>query len=92
MKDLPRRLPLAEETAHQEDITPEFEAGTEPRAFRRTTVTIERETLSVLTRRAIPEAVGGRVVTPAAHPSEGEIAPEAPDPTPAQIQPRIEPK
>jgi hypothetical protein len=64
MKNLPNRPPLAIDAAHQDDITAEFEAnfearieaGTELRAHRRTTVTVERETLSVLTRRTVPEA------------------------------------
>ena len=52
MKIEPNREPLAEQAAQQEGITTEFEAGTEPRVLRRTTVTVERETISVLMRRA----------------------------------------
>jgi hypothetical protein len=51
MKIEPRRAPLAEAAAHQDDSTPEFEAGTVPAVHRRTTVTVERETLSILMRR-----------------------------------------
>jgi hypothetical protein len=54
MKIVPRRTLVAEEAAHQEDTTAEFEAGTEQRGHRRMTVTVERETLSVLMRRAVP--------------------------------------
>ena len=75
MNKLPRRAPLAEEAAHREHITPEFEAGTEPRVHRRTTVTVERETLSFLASRAVAEPV----VTPPAHPAGEEIAPGPPD-------------
>jgi hypothetical protein len=75
MKKLPRPAPLAEEAAHREHITPEFEAGTEPRAYRRTTVIVEREILSFFTGRAVAESV----VTPVAQPADGEIAPAPPD-------------
>jgi hypothetical protein len=51
MKIEPRRLPQAQPTAQQDDTTTEFGAGTEPRIYRRTTVTVERETVSVLLRR-----------------------------------------
>ncbi len=51
MRIEPLKLPLAKEPAQQEDTTPEFEAGTGSRAHRRITVTVERETVSILTRR-----------------------------------------
>jgi hypothetical protein len=71
MKIEPRRAPLAEEAAHQEDTTPEISPRTERRAYRRTTVTVERETLSILMRRPVAEPVA----EPAAQPVEGEIVP-----------------
>jgi hypothetical protein len=49
MKIEPRRAPLAEQAAQQEDTTSEIEAG--PRVHRRIQVTVERETLSFLVRR-----------------------------------------
>lgn len=59
MKNLPPKAPqpiqaasLATQAAQQEDTTAEFEAGMEQRGHRRMTITIERETLSVLMRRA----------------------------------------
>jgi hypothetical protein len=72
MKIEPRRASLAEEAAHQEDTTPEIFLGTEHRAHRRTTVTVERETLSILMRRP----VAGPVAESAAQPAEGETVPE----------------
>ena len=56
MKILPRRASLAKQAAQQEDTTAEFEAGTELRAHRRTTVTVDRETVSFLVRRPAVEA------------------------------------
>ena len=69
MKIEPRRAPLAEEAAHQEDTTPEFLAGAERRAHRRTTVTVERETLSILMRRT--------VVPPADEPADADSSPNS---------------
>jgi hypothetical protein len=51
MKIAPRRAPLA--AAHQDDSTPEFEGGAGPKVYRRTTVTVERETVLVLIRRSV---------------------------------------
>jgi len=51
----PSRMPLAEQATQQEDTTREFEARTEAMAHRRTTVTVERETLSFIIRRPIVE-------------------------------------
>jgi hypothetical protein len=53
MKIPPRRSQLAEGTTQQEDTTTEFEAGAEGMGHRRIAVTIERETLSFLTRRSV---------------------------------------
>jgi hypothetical protein len=55
MKIIPRAAPLAEQTVRQEDTTAEFQAGTERRVHRRTTVTVDRETLLVLTHRSVVE-------------------------------------
>jgi hypothetical protein len=71
MKIEPRLASQAEQPAPQEDTTTEFPAGTEPMAHRRTTVTVERETLSYLIRRP----VGGA----AEQPADGESAPETPN-------------
>lgn len=73
MKIEPRRLPLAQEAEQQEDTTPEFETGTGSRAHRRITVTVERETVSILTRR--------QVIPVAAQPAGEEPAPEPSDET-----------
>jgi hypothetical protein len=60
---------------HHEDTTAEFEAGTgtrvQPKVHRRTTVTVERETLSVLIPRS--------VVEPANQPADGGASPEPPE-------------
>jgi hypothetical protein len=53
MKIEPRRAPPTEEAAHQEDTTTKFEAEPKRTAHRRTTVTVERETLSFLIRRTV---------------------------------------
>jgi hypothetical protein len=50
-----RKAPPTEEPAHHEDTTPEFEAGVRRTAHRRTTVTVERETVSFLVRRSVAE-------------------------------------
>ena len=71
MKILPRRAQLAEDGTQQEDTTTEFEAGTERMAHRRTTVTVERETVSVLIQRPVAE--------PPAQSAGEENAPEPPD-------------
>jgi hypothetical protein len=57
MKIQSRRTPPPEEPVQQEPARLDVELGTEPRAHRRTTVTVERETLSVLLRRTISEPV-----------------------------------
>lgn len=54
MRILPRRTERAKETPHHEDTTKEFAAGTEGRVVRRIEVTVEREILSILVRRAPP--------------------------------------
>jgi hypothetical protein len=79
MKIEPRRAPLAEAAAHQDDSTPEFEAGTGPTVHRRTTVTVERETLSILMRRPI--------VAPA-----DELAGADSNPNPTEIEAGRKPK
>jgi hypothetical protein len=50
-----RKAPPTEEAAHQEDTTPEFEAGERRSTHRRTIVTVERETVSFLLRRSVAE-------------------------------------
>ena len=65
-------------TAHPKDITPEFEAGTEPRVHRRTTVTVERETISVLVRRSVVEPVTESGGEQMASGSPDKNLPEAP--------------
>jgi hypothetical protein len=47
----PRRGAPTEQAAHKEDTTAEIEAGPQNQVLRRTTVTVERETVSVLMRR-----------------------------------------
>jgi hypothetical protein len=79
MKIEPRRAPLAEVPALQDDSTAQFEARTEPTVYRRTTVTVERETLSVLVRRT--------VVAP-----EDELAGADSNPDGTQIEAGREPK
>jgi hypothetical protein len=71
MKIEPNRAPQVEPAAQQEDTTPELAAGMPPRAHRRTTVIVERETVTFLIRRP--------VVGPADQPAEGASAPEMPD-------------
>jgi hypothetical protein len=57
MKIEPRKGPVAEEATHSEDTTTEFKAGPQRLGHRRTTVTVERETVSFLLRRPVtPEA------------------------------------
>jgi len=51
MKIKLRRAPGGEQAAHQEDTTTEFETGSRRWAHRRTTVIVERETVSFLIRR-----------------------------------------
>lgn len=53
MKILPRGSQLAKPAVRQEDTTAEFQAGTEQRMHRRTTVTVDRETLLILTHRSV---------------------------------------
>jgi hypothetical protein len=69
MKIEPRRAPLEEAAAHQDDSTPEFEARAGHTVHRRTTVTVERETLSILIRRPVAEPMAN----PADQLAEGEI-------------------
>jgi hypothetical protein len=71
MKSEPRPAPQAEPAAQDEDTTPELAAGMPPMAHRRTTVTVERETVTFLIRRP--------VVSPADRPAEGESVPEMPN-------------
>jgi len=79
MRFLPPKAPLpvkaaprAEHPAQQEDTTADFGAGTEPRAHRRTTVTVERETLSFLVSRPVAASGAG----PGTQPRGGEATPE----------------
>jgi len=71
-------LPLAEEAAQQEDTTPEFQTGTGRRAHRRITVTVERETVSILMRRT---AAGPDVANVAANVDQPAVAESAPEPS-----------
>jgi hypothetical protein len=57
MKIVPRRAAQADDAAQQEDTTTEFPAGPEQMVHRRTTVTVERETVSFLMRRPVAEPV-----------------------------------
>jgi Arc/MetJ family transcription regulator len=75
MKIEVRKAPPREEGAHQEDTTPEFEAGARRSTHRRTTVTVERETVSFLVRRAVAEAA----VAGEAQRAGAEDAPKTPD-------------
>ena len=91
MKNEVRRAPSAQEPAHQEDTTTEFSAGTKQRVNRRTTVTVERETVSFLVRRPVLEGavmegdiVEGAVVAESAasdiaRHAGAEGSPDAPD-------------
>lgn len=80
MKKLPRRAPLKGEAAQQEDTTPKSDAGTEPRAHRRTTVTVERETLSVFLRPAVQNASAEPAAADTSERGSGEDALESPKP------------
>ena len=73
MKIVSRKEPVAEEAAQEEDTTPEFETGTGIRVHRRITVTVERETVSIITRRQTAAAT--------ARPASAEMAPEPSDKT-----------
>ena len=53
----PHHARPTKEVAHQEDTTAEIDAGASHTAHRRTTVTVEREMLSVLVTRSIAETV-----------------------------------
>jgi hypothetical protein len=75
MKIEPHRAPLAEAAAHQDDSTAEFEAGTVQTVHRRTTVTVERETLSILMRQPVAEPVA----EPSAQPADAETVLEKPE-------------
>ncbi len=59
MKIEPRRAPPTEEAAHQDDTTGELEPGAGRTGHRRTTVTVERETLSFLVRRTVANPAEG---------------------------------
>jgi myo-inositol catabolism protein IolC len=72
MKILSRAAPLAKQTVQQEDTTAEFQAGAEQRVHRRTTVTVDRETLLILTHRSVEEAA-------AAQTGSAEVATETHD-------------
>jgi hypothetical protein len=56
MKIVPGRRQQADEAAQEEDTTTELPAAPEQMAHRRTTVTVERETVSFLVRRPVVEA------------------------------------
>jgi len=58
MQNEPKRAPLGEQAAHQEDTT-ESEAGTAPVVHRRTILTVERETVSILIRRPVRNEPSG---------------------------------
>ena len=82
MKILPLRVPRAAPAASQapqsaqhEDTTTEFEAGAELRAHRRTTVTVERETISIFVR----QPVAGAAVADSAQLAKTGDLPEPPD-------------
>jgi len=85
MKNEVRRAPSAQEPAHQEDTTTEFSAGTKQRVNRRTTVTVERETVSFLVRRPVLEgavmegAVMEGAASDIARHAGAEGSPDAPD-------------
>jgi hypothetical protein len=87
MKSEPRRAPPPEEVAHKEDTTMEFEPGAARAGHRRTTVTIERETLSFLIRRPAVETV----TTPVARsPDRQTAAPAPPDENPPAPSPETQ--
>jgi Arc/MetJ family transcription regulator len=77
MKVRPRRGAPLGQAAHKEDTTAEIEAGAPNQVLRRTTVTVERETVSVLMRRTVtapavsfgedPAALDGEVDAPRKH-------------------------
>jgi len=75
MKIKVRRAAPAVMAAQPEDTTTEFTAGTEQRVNRRTTVTVERETVSFLRRRPVVE----KHTAGAAEPPTLEDAPAMPD-------------
>ena len=85
MKMKARRAAPAVVAAHHEDTTTEFEAGTEQRVSRITTVTVERETVSFLRRRPVVEKHAAGAAEPAtledapAMPDKFLTAPEMPD-------------
>ena len=70
MKIVPRRSAEAIDAAQHEDTTTEFPAGPEQVVLRRTTVTVERETVSFFVRRPVVE----REAVPAAQPAERDGA------------------
>jgi hypothetical protein len=56
MKMKPRRTPLEQEAAHQHDTTQKIKTAAGNPMHRRTTVTVERETISVVLRRPIAKS------------------------------------
>lgn len=75
MKIEPRREPLEQVASHQQDTTQNIEKGAGRATHRRTTVTVERETVLFLVRRAVAEAAVEKVDQPAGE----ESAPRPPD-------------
>jgi len=61
----PRREPLEQVASHQQDTTQNIEKGAGRATHRRTTVTVERETVLFLVRRAVAEAAVEKVDQPA---------------------------
>jgi len=78
MKIVSRKEPVAEEAAQEEDTTAKF-AGAEARVHRRTTVTVERETLSILMRRPVVEPDGADAAANVGRPAGEESVPEPQD-------------
>ena len=76
-----RRAPLPAAAAHQDDSTANFKAGTEPTMHRRTTVTVERETLSILMRRPVAGATR--------EPQDGKTTPEPPGEMQSVTSPKL---
>jgi hypothetical protein len=66
--------PPPEEAMHQEDTTPEFGPAAQFTAHRRTTVIVERETLSFLVRRSLMETGA----TPTGQSPAAKTVPETP--------------
>jgi hypothetical protein len=81
MKIEPRGRPQADEDAQQEDTTAEFSPEPGLRVHRRTTVTVERETVSFFVRRSVAEGAVPDADPPAGANQSGrpEDAQETPD-------------